>query len=75
MPELTHNGVRYILEPRQHDLYGPGGDLYMTEPDGSRPPEPIAFIPGKDADTAALFAQQWLKVAFPAEAPAKAKKK
>ena len=74
MAELTHNGVKYLLEPRQHDLYGMGGDLYLAEADGSRPKEPIAFIPGKDESTAALLAQQWLKVAFPAEAP-KGKKK
>ena len=76
MAELTHNGVKYLFESRQHDLYGFGGDLYMTEADGSRPKEPIAFIPGKDENTALLLAQQWLKVAFPAEgAGAKGKKK
>ncbi|MEK6711728.1 MAG: hypothetical protein AABZ64_14230 [Nitrospinota bacterium] len=74
MAELTHNGVKYFMEARQDDLYGMGGDLFMAEPDGSRPQEPIAFIPGKDEGTAALLAQQWLKVAFPAEAP-KGKKK
>ncbi|MBI2177411.1 MAG: hypothetical protein HYU38_03555 [Candidatus Tectomicrobia bacterium] len=66
--------MKYLLEPRQHDLYGMGGDLYLAEGDGSRPKEPIAFIPGKDENAAALLAQQWLKVAFPAEAP-KGKKK
>jgi len=74
MAELMHNGVKYLLEPRRHDLYGFGGDLYMTDGDGSRPKEPIAFIPGKDENAAALLAQQWLKIAFPLEAP-KGKKK
>jgi len=75
MPQLTHNGINYNLEARQHDLYGFGVDVYMLEKDGGKPKEPIAFIPGKDENAALLLTQQWLKIAFPAELPGKGKKK
>jgi hypothetical protein len=46
----------------------------MMEQDGSRPKEPIAFIPGRDQNAATMLTEQWLKIAFPAEAQAKKKK-
>ncbi len=75
MPEVSHNDVKYALEPREHDLYGFGVDVYMTEKDGSRPKSPIAFIPGRDENSATVLTEQWLKLVFPAELQAKKKKK
>ncbi len=74
MDQVTNNGVNYNLEAREHDLYGFGVDVFMLEPDGAQPKEPIAFIPGKDEHAARIMTQQWLKIAFPAELP-KGKKK
>ena len=75
MPELSHNGVQYHLEERDSELYGFGVDVFMLEKDGARPKEPIAFIPGRDLDSASMLTQQWLKLAFPKEMPGKRKGK
>ncbi len=73
MPEVSHNDVKYEMEPRDHDLYGFGVDVYMMEKDGRRPKEPIAFIPGRDESAAAMLTEQWLKAVFPAELQGKKK--
>ena len=73
MPQMSHNGVNYNLEARDHDLYGYGVDVFMLETDGSQPKDAIAFIPGRDETSATLLTQQWLKLAFPAEMPGKKK--
>ncbi|MFC1491142.1 hypothetical protein ACFLQ0_00940 [Nitrospinota bacterium] len=73
MQEVSHNEVKYQLETRDHDLYGFGVDVFMMETDGSRPKEPIAFIPGRDENSAVVQTQQWLKIAFPAEPQGKKK--
>lgn len=75
MNQLTNNGVTYALETREHDLYGFGVDVFMLDRDGARPREPIAFIPGKDENAAAILTRQWLKIAFPAELPKGKQKK
>lgn len=74
MPQVENNGVKYNLEPREHELYGYGVDVYMIEKSGGAQEEAIAFIPGRDVDSALLLTQQWLKVAFPEEMPGKKKK-
>lgn len=73
MVELSHNEVKYQIETKEHDLYGFGVDVYMLEDDGSRPKEPIAFIPGRDESAATAQTEQWLKIAFPAEVQGKKK--
>ncbi|MDA0999997.1 MAG: hypothetical protein O2807_05700 [bacterium] len=73
MPQVENNSVKYNLNPREHELYGYGVDVYMIEKSGQAQEEPIAFIPGRDADSALLLTRQWLKVAFPAEASGKKK--
>lgn len=74
--ELENNGVKYVLEPRDHDLYGHGVDIFMLNVEGAKEPdEPIAFIPGEDDNAAQQLTQQWLKIAFPLELPTKGKKK
>ncbi len=73
MLEVSHNEVKYQLETRDHDLYGYGVDVFMMDSDGTRPRDPIAFVPGQDEKSALAQTRQWLKIAFPAEFKGKKK--